>query len=107
VKLYHMRDNHTFQPLPLDVEGALTVIREEFAQGWSYGMLCADGGPPKPGPLSTDPNAHGHGSIEEFEPRARAWLERAIGYRSDADLEYASWNSSGIGGVHTPGENNE
>lgn len=90
MKLYYMRDDHLFCPLPLDIEQAIEVIREQFAERYSSGMLCSDGGAPKPfGRI--DPSAHGHGDFAEFEPRARAWLAVQLAYRSPADLEYESW----------------
>lgn len=75
VVCYYMRDNHTFRELPLDVEAALLVIREEMDHGgYASCMLCGrpDGVAPKP------IHALGFASWPEFETAARAWLEKAI-----------------------------
>jgi hypothetical protein len=39
LKLWYMRDNHTFRQLPFDLEQALVVMQEEFDAGFKYGML--------------------------------------------------------------------
>jgi hypothetical protein len=86
-KLYYMRDNHTFRLLPLDVEQAISVLRDEFDERYTYGMLCsksftaADGYEP----------CHARQDFAEFEPRARQWLTRWINFKSAADLEFESW----------------
>ena len=83
-KLYYMRDNHTFVPLPREADGAIAVLRQEFEDGWNHGMLCSD---------TRRPVAHAHGDFTEFEPRARAWFAEEIAYRSPGDLEFASWQA--------------
>jgi hypothetical protein len=89
LKLWYMRDDHSFRPLPHHVESALELIYREFQCGYSHGMLCAHNGRPRRPMI--DPDAHGKGDFEEFEPRARRWLTAELSYRSPADLEYASW----------------
>lgn len=91
MKLYYMRDNHTFCPLPLEIEQAIAVIRDEFADGNSYGMLFT-----KSIDTSNAPNPHARRDFAEFEPRARAWLAYVLSYKSPADLEYESWRSSAV-----------
>ena len=87
MNLYYMRDNHTFRPLPPSVEQAVEVLREEYAKGWSYGMLCVGDGPRR------SSTCHGGKEFAEFEPRARAWLTAELAYRSPGDLEYESWQT--------------
>ncbi len=98
MKLYYMRDNHLFRRLPLDVESAIEVIRDEFHKGYTYGMLCSDGGRPST-PMVIDQDAHARASFAEFEPRARRWLAAELAYKSPGDLEYESWHSAGNCGV--------
>lgn len=43
MKLYYMRDNHTFKPLSLDINIALFELAEEFIGGYKHGLLCASG----------------------------------------------------------------
>jgi hypothetical protein len=71
MKLYYMRDNHTFRALPLDVDKALAVIMEEFLAGYIYGMLCTK---------STKDwrILHANGDWFEFKPLARNWLQHKI-----------------------------
>lgn len=61
MNLYYMRDNHTFRALPLNIEGALSAIREEFGDGYTHGsLMCKD-----------VPNGylHAHGDLKEFETK--------------------------------------
>lgn len=74
VRCWYMRDNHTFRPLPLDVDAALQVMREERDDGNTYGMLCG-----KPdGVLGSVMHAHGAADWPRFEAAARPWLEQAV-----------------------------
>ena len=85
MKIWYMRDNHTFLSLPLDVDKAMKRLRAAFIDELdTYGMLCTKEGPMK----ST--NEHARSDWAEFEPRARAWIEAAL-KPTDAELEYASW----------------
>jgi hypothetical protein len=74
VQVWYMRDDHMFRPLPLDVEAALAVMREERDAGQTYGMLCGrpDGVVPRP--------VHARTAAEwpAFEAAARPWLETAV-----------------------------
>lgn len=97
-QLWYMRDNHTFCALPMDEERAMEILREEFANGNTYGMLCSDGGRP-PKPLTIDRDAHARADFAEFAPRARRWLAAEIAYKSPGDLEYESWLSAGMAGL--------
>jgi hypothetical protein len=87
MKLWYMRDNHTFRALPPDDEEAIAVLRVEFDRGFTSGMLCATS---PLHPFRPD-NVHAHADFAEFEPRARAWLATARTYSSPGELEYASW----------------
>jgi hypothetical protein len=40
LNIWYMRDNHTFRKLGTDPETAKQAIREEFEDGYTYGMLC-------------------------------------------------------------------
>ena len=39
--MYYMRDNHTFLPIPLDPDEAEVLLRQEFDNGYTFGMLCS------------------------------------------------------------------
>jgi hypothetical protein len=72
MKLYYMRDNHTFRPLPLDIEGAIAGCREEFDAGYTSGMLCRT---PHTFP---EINVHAMSDWSDFEARAREWLAEVL-----------------------------
>jgi hypothetical protein len=72
-QIFYMRDNHTFQPLPLDVAEAESVLRQEFESGYTHGMLCSK----SPG-METSLHAGGRAKAEEFFIAARQWVQRAI-----------------------------
>ena len=74
VRAWYMRDNHTFRPLPLDVEGALAVMREELDAGNTYGMLCGRPTGVVPAPVHAGTAAE----WPAFEAAARPWLENAV-----------------------------
>lgn len=74
VKITYMRDNHTFRSLPLEVEGAMKILRDEFSAGNTYGMLC---GYPK-GVVDSVVHARDQARWHEFEIEAREWLESTI-----------------------------
>jgi hypothetical protein len=42
IKIYYMRDNHTFRRLSTDIEVATQEVLEEFDSGYTMGMLCSD-----------------------------------------------------------------
>ena len=75
VRIWYMRDNHTFRELPLDVDAALAVMREERDAGQTHGMLC---GKPEGGVVAAPIHAPGAADWAAFEARARPWLERAV-----------------------------
>lgn len=75
MKLWYMRDNHTFRELPLSVEQAMEAIREEFVAGYSYGMLCTK----RPGAAAP---LHAGKRYDEFVPLARDWLAAEIAARN-------------------------
>ena len=74
VQAWYMRDNHTFRALPLDVEAALTAMREERDAGQTYGMLCGSPNGVVPGPV----HARTAAEWPAFETAARPWLETAV-----------------------------
>jgi hypothetical protein len=85
VKIWYMRDNHTFLKLPSEVDKAMVALREEFVERLgTYGALCTKQGP-KAGKME-----QARASWSEFAPRARAWLTAALGPTA-AEIEYASW----------------
>lgn len=74
VRIWYMRDNHTFRALPLDIEGALAVMREERDDGQTYGMLCGKPGGVVPEPVHASDTAR----WDAFETAARPWLATAV-----------------------------
>jgi hypothetical protein len=75
VRCWYMRDNHIFRALPLDVEQALAVMRQERDAGDTYGMLC---GRPDGGVLPPPVHAGAAADWPAFEAKARPWLEAAV-----------------------------
>lgn len=85
MKIWYMRDNHTFLPLPLDADEAMDRLRKAFIdERDTYGMLCTKEGPMR------DKSEHAGKDWPEFEPRARKWIEAAL-LPTDAEVEYGSW----------------
>ena len=86
VRIWYMRDNHTFRALPLDVEAALAVMREERDAGQTYGMLCGkpDGVVPAP--------VHARTAWEwpAFEDAATPWLETAVARSKPPNVKQAN-----------------
>ena len=74
VTAYYMRSNHTFRALPLDVEAALVVMRDERDAGQTYGMLCGRPRGVVPGPV----HASSAAEWPDFEDAARPWLETVV-----------------------------
>lgn len=74
VRCWYMRDNHTFRPLPMDVDAALAVMREERDAGNTYGMLCGRPHGVVQGPV----HARTADQWDAFEAAARPWLETAV-----------------------------
>ena len=67
IKLYYMRDNHTFRKLARKT--AIKDALEEFDRGYSSGMMCA---------FINDKHyseiCHANRNREEFEQEAKKWL---------------------------------
>ena len=86
VRIWYMRDNHTFRALPLDVEDALAAMREERDAGQTYGMLCG-----RPDGVVLGP-VHARTAAEwpAFEAAARPWLETAVARSKPPNVE-AKW----------------
>jgi len=74
VKLYYMRDNHTFRNLPLDPDQAVAALRQEFRRGYTYGMLCWTGETSR---SAGNLHAAGDETAEEFFEAARDWIKAA------------------------------
>lgn len=72
MKLYYMRDNHTFKPLPFNVDNAEAILRQEFDNGCTCGMLCAT--PSKSMEIVHAPCSE---NAEVFFQQARDWVQRA------------------------------
>ena len=74
VRIWYVRDNHTFRALLLDVDGALAVMREECDAAQTYGMLCGKPDGVVPGVV----HARTAAEWPAFEDAARSWLETAV-----------------------------
>lgn len=63
MKIFYMRENHTFLPLPLNVEESVAAIREEFDNGHGHGSLCC----------KSVPNGFidANGDVDKFEAQVR------------------------------------
>ena len=84
VSCWYMRDNHTFRALPLDVEQALAVMREERDEGNTYGMLC---GKPEGGVVPPPIHARTAAEWPSFEAAAGPWLEKAVAASKPPNVE--------------------
>lgn len=85
MKIWYMRDNHTFLSLPPDVDAAMVELRRAFIEKRdTYGSLCCTEGPMR------NKMEHARADWLEFEPRARKWIEAAL-KPTDAEIEYTSW----------------
>ena len=85
MRIWYMRDNHTFLSLPLDVDAAMVELRRAFIEEHDvYGSLCCKEGPMR------NTMEHARADWPEFEPQARRWIEAAL-KPTDAEIEYASW----------------
>jgi hypothetical protein len=76
VSAYYILEDKKRRLLPLNVDEAIEILREEFIAGHTHGSLCvADAS----GNLGGDViEARGEHDWAAFESRARAWLARAI-----------------------------
>jgi hypothetical protein len=70
MKLWYMRDNHTFRELSANVEEAVAVIRSEFEAGFNQGSFTT----------RAYPNGYiaAHGDLPEFEKEVRDWYATNI-----------------------------
>jgi len=66
VKIYYMRDNHSFVPIPRDPGEAEDILRQEFDEGYMHGTLFCRS-PGKEFVL----HANGREHLEEFIQEAR------------------------------------
>lgn len=73
LKIYYMRDNHTFRELPFDLDKAINILKEEFSDGQSYGMLCAN-----PKGLVDPVHARSLSEMDYFITKAIPWIEKCI-----------------------------
>jgi hypothetical protein len=74
---YYILEDKKRRVLPLNVDEAIEIIREEFIAGHTHGTLCM-----KDASGSDDGNvlaARGEHDWAAFELKARAWLANAIG----------------------------
>ena len=73
---YYMRDNHTFVRLSSDDAEALKQIRDEFVDGWNYGLLGAHfyRTDRTSGTCKQVVHAQGHESWEQFSAKATSLL---------------------------------
>lgn len=74
VQIWYMRDNFTFRELPLEVEQAIEILRNERDAGYTYGMLCGR-------PVGVTPpvlHAGGEEWWDSFEDKARLWIAAVI-----------------------------
>lgn len=80
VHLWYMRDNHTFRKLPLDIEGAIATMREEWEAGHTGGCLFVRPAPPSENPMRDSSGVTGsvHAGWDDFETRARVFIARAL-----------------------------
>jgi hypothetical protein len=69
VRLYYMRDDHTFKRLTGPVEDMLAQVMAEFDDGFTSGMLCT-----KSLPDLGHVHAHGTSDRQRFMNEAREWL---------------------------------
>lgn len=72
VKVYYMRDNHTFLPVPLYEDQAMAVLMREFLTGTRRGMLCSKH------PKLENSSVNANGKWEDFEDPAREFMRQAI-----------------------------
>jgi hypothetical protein len=66
MKLYYLRDNNQFVPVPREVGEAEKLLRNEFHLGWKHGTLFCR--PEREGFVL---HAHGDEHLEEFIREAR------------------------------------
>lgn len=72
VTAFYVREDHKRRALPLDVDAAIDIIREEFIAGHSRGSLCAKDA--NSNHVAVVIRARGEKKWAAFEIEARAWL---------------------------------
>lgn len=65
MRIWYMRDNHTFKLLSADPKTAKAEITEEFERGYTYGMLFT-----RDVPIRTE---HASGNLEQFLLKVDVW----------------------------------
>jgi hypothetical protein len=73
MKIYYMRDNHTFVPLPLNIDEALNILCNEFDKGYTFGTMFS-----KDPEMESVIHASGSDKSIEFFIAAKEWLQQAI-----------------------------
>jgi hypothetical protein len=72
--IWYMRDDHTFAPLPLNIDEAMEALEHELSY-YASGMLCAR----HPWGATAVDVCHAHyDDLDGFRARARDWLALAI-----------------------------
>jgi len=67
MKIYYLRDNHTFRHVSNNVIEALQQIREEFDAGFTSGMLSS-----RDVPID---GIHAHGDFLDFSVKVVQWYK--------------------------------
>jgi len=76
VSAYYILEDKKRRLLPLNVDEAIEILREEFIAGHTHGALCIEDAS---GDLGSDVlEARGEHNWAAFEANARAWLTRAV-----------------------------
>jgi hypothetical protein len=76
VTAFYILEDSKQRPLPLNVDEAIEILREEFIAGHTHGTLCIRGASGRDeGDVI---KAQGEHDWAAFEFKARAWLARAI-----------------------------
>lgn len=68
MKIWYMRDNHTFRPLSADPKTAKDQIAEEFECGYTWGMLCTK-------EVHIEPE-HARGKLAPFLAKVDKWYKK-------------------------------
>lgn len=76
ISAYYVLEDKKRRPLPLNVDEAIEVLREEFIAGHTHGALCVEGARGAFGGEVLE--AHGEHNWAAFESKARAWLTTVV-----------------------------
>jgi len=81
-KLYYMRNNYTVRELPISVEKAISVLKEEFDRGNTRGVLFSKHPAIENNVIHAGDKMSGilRNDWSEFEITARKWLTKAISH---------------------------